>query len=420
MLCFGPGTLIASGLKTPWLALAISPFVWTLTERLIPMIRATSWPNKYADQQYPLIMRASMRVVRDFFRQPLGLQRKKYMVNGQVMTASQRRETLSLFQAWKGKVMTDDLAYYCYTFWYSLRNVILLCAATAAFSASDAYLPVSLITLAIAGCLAGASTSLTFQSARRCAHRKENPTNWRDGETIVKTRSLWEAEKKLLEAKMKLLDAANRKFGERTTKSFALYKSTLTVEVYRAGMKSSVLTSIVYEISRLLQEKTTPGEDGSGEVAGNRIGALCGFLGKASCLVPAVLFNHLVTMQYAGEKFSLEQNIGVLLAQNTLLIIGFSFRKECEFPWAYMIAMALAFVDGLKVCCGGKDEFDGNDVTTSVTAMPDTTPDNSAEESSDDEESTNVSGPRTRISSRTKHQNPDGASDSDEPPPEDS
>ena len=170
MLCFGPGTLIASGLKTPWLALAISPFVWTLTERLIPMIRATSWPNKYADQQYPLIMRASMRVVRDFFRQQLGLNGKKYMVNGQVMTASQRRETLSLFQAWKGKVMTDDLVYYWYTFWYSLRNVILLCAATAAFSASNAYLPVSLITLAIAGCLAGASTSLTFQAARRCAH----------------------------------------------------------------------------------------------------------------------------------------------------------------------------------------------------------------------------------------------------------
>jgi hypothetical protein len=282
-------------------------------------------------------------------------------------------------------------------------------------------LPVSLITLAIAGCLAGASTSLIFQAARRCAHRKENPTNWRNGETIVKTRSLWEAEKKVLEAKMKLLDAYyNAAKNKETTKSLILYKATLTAEIYRAGMKSARLTSIVYEISRLLQEKTTPGEDGSGEVAGNRIGALCGFLGKTTCLIPAVLFNHLVTIQYAGEQFSLAQNIGVLLAQNTLLIIGFSFRKECEFPWAYMIAMVLALVDGLNVCRGKKDKYDHNDVTTSVATMLDTSSDNAAREASDDKESTDASRTHIKNSSRTKGQNPDGASDADETSSEDS
>jgi hypothetical protein len=49
LLCFGIGTLTASALGKPWAALVISPLLWSVTERFIPMIRATSWRNRHAD-----------------------------------------------------------------------------------------------------------------------------------------------------------------------------------------------------------------------------------------------------------------------------------------------------------------------------------------------------------------------------------
>ena len=49
LLCFGVGTVLSNALGMPWLALVISPVIWSFTERLIPMIRATSWRNKHAD-----------------------------------------------------------------------------------------------------------------------------------------------------------------------------------------------------------------------------------------------------------------------------------------------------------------------------------------------------------------------------------
>lgn len=417
LLCFGLGTLAASGLANPWLALLISPFVWTLTERLIPMIRATSWPNKHAEVDYPLIMRISARKVRDQWRQCFGLHAKKYLVKGQEMTASEYRKILSLWKAWKGKAVTDDLPYFSYTFWYSVRNIVLTSTLTAAFFHSDAYLPVSLLSLAAAGCLAGASTAMIFQAARRCVHRNANPRNWRDGETIVKSTNLWNAEKKLLEAKLALLETYEFKAGAngRAT-SFAFVKSTLRTEISRAGMKSWLLTSIAYEISRLWQKKSTPGDDDPSEVASNRISALCGVLGKATCLLPAVLFSALVTTQYAGVQFSIAQSIAVQVAQNTLLIMGFSFRKECEFPWLYMIALVFALVDGLNHCRGKEDKYAHNNETPEVEDISGDMSDNAGATKECDSEASTSFGlvdPKKQ-SSRAEGQNPDGASDSDE------
>ena len=82
LLCFGVGTVLSNALGMPWLALVISPVVWSITERLIPMMRATSWRNKHADVDYPHIMRVSAQKIRDQVRQMFNLNAKKYMVNG--------------------------------------------------------------------------------------------------------------------------------------------------------------------------------------------------------------------------------------------------------------------------------------------------------------------------------------------------
>lgn len=373
LLCFGMGTLTANALGKPWAALAISPLLWSITERFIPMIRATSWRNRHADVDYPQIMRIDARAVRDWLRQMFDLNPKKYLVKGEILTASQYRQTLSLFNAWKGKAPTDDLPYFSYTFWYSVRNIILNLCATPAFLKTPAGLAVSIVSLGVSGIFSGASTSLIFQTARRHAYAMENPDSWRNGETIVKSTGLWRAEEKLLKAKIKMLDAyetACRETGGH--ESFAYSRKTLEAEIYKAGMKSARLTSIVYEMTCLVQKKDASGEEEWSEVAGNRIAFLCGLLGKAACLVPAILFNQLVAMKYNSAEHGLATTITIALFLNTLLIMGFSFRKELEFPWRYLLSLASACVDVINKSRGIEDKYAHNDADVAVADSVDT------------------------------------------------
>jgi hypothetical protein len=360
-------------------------------------------------------MRVAARAVRDWLRQMFGLNPKKYLVKGEILTASQYRQTLSLFNAWKGKVATDDLPYFSYTFWYSVRSIVLNLCTTPAFLKTPVGVAVSLVSLGVAGTLAGASTSWIFQAARRHAYKKENPDTWRNGEIIVKSLNLWRAEKKLLEAKIKLLDAyGNDDVDTDTGESIAYSKKRLEAEIYKAGMKSGRLTSIVYEISCLLQKKNASGENEWSEVAGNRIAFLCGLLGKAACLIPAILFNQLVAMKYTSAEHGLATGITVALFLNTLLIMGFSFRKELEFPWRYMLSLTSACVDVLNKSRGIEDKYANNDVAAGVVVSVDTDPHrNMAPEScsvSSTDEDTNVRVRRFTVDGT----NPDGASVSDD------
>lgn len=421
LLCFGVGTILSNAMGMPWIALAISPVLWTLTERLIPMIRATSWRNKHADVDYPHIMRVSARQIRDQVRQMFGLNPKKYLIGGKVLTAAQYREILSLFDAWKGKVRTDDLPFFSYSFWYSVRTVILNLSTTPAFLKTPGGMAVSLLSLAVAGTFAGASTSLIAQACRRDAHKKENPATWRNGEFLVKSPDVWKAEKKLLNAKLKLLDAYAATGPEvLTAANFDFSNIALGVEMLRAGMKSERLTSVVYEISRLAQKKSALGEDGFSDVAANRLDALCGLLGKATCLVPAILFNQLVAMKYTSAQIGLPMGVSVAVALNIVLILGFSFRKELEFPWRYMIELVLAFVDTLNDACGETDKYANNsgaaEVEMAVNTLLEDGVASQVNSESDSDETAAKNGNRAvqRRLNLTEMTNPDGASASDE------
>lgn len=166
-LCFGPGTLTSNALSSPLLALAISPIVWSLTERLVPMLRATSWANKSADVDFPLILRMQQRKWRDIARVWGKLKPKKYMFNGECMTASQIRDKLSWTETWRNKVVSDDMTYLWYTASYTARSAILIATASSVFLNTDAGKTIALASLLLAGCVAGASTSISFQTAKQ-------------------------------------------------------------------------------------------------------------------------------------------------------------------------------------------------------------------------------------------------------------
>ena len=185
-------------------------------------------------------------------------------------------------------------------------------------------------------------------------------------------------------------------------------------------MKSERLTSVAYEISRLAQEKSAFGEDGFSEVAANRLDALCGLLGKATCLVPAILFNQLVAMKYTSAQFGLPMGVSVAVALNIVLIMGFSFRKELEFHWRYMIELVLACVDALNDARGETDKYANNNGALALEPAGTTTSEVddasrcSGESDNDDAAAKNGSPVVQRRLNLTNMTNPDGASASDE------
>lgn len=362
VLCFAPGTLASSALARPWLAIVISPFFWILTERLIPMIRATSWTNKHADTTYPLLMRLVERTARDWIRAMAGLPVKKYPGKTKTeapMTARAYLSTLSMAMAWKGKVSTDDMPYLHYTLFYTLRHVFSTLFATTAFLRTGPGVAISLGSLFFAGCCAGASTSATLQARRRNAYKSENPKNWAAGQSLVKSREIWEAEALFIESQIKLLDAYSvGLIDDDIASKVRLCRGLMKNEFEKANIKSGWLRSFKFEIGCLFQEKRLPGSSDAGEVAGRRVETIASYLGKATALIPAVAVNQILTLPFTTEDHTTIVRILVGTFAAVVLIFGFGFRKEAEMLWRAMVGVILGLADVIRICLlGASDKY---------------------------------------------------------------
>jgi hypothetical protein len=362
VLCFAPGTLASSALARPWLAIVISPFFWILTERLIPMIRATSWTNKHADTTYPLLMRLVERTARDWVRVLAGLPVKKYPGKTKAdapMTARAYLSTLSMAAAWKGKVGTDDIPYLHYTLCYALRHLFLTLFATTTFLRTGPGVAISLCSLFIAGCCAGASTSATLQARRRNAYKSENPKNWAAGQSLVKSREIWEAEALFLKSQIKLLDAYSAGLSDDDISSkVKLCRGLMNTEFNKATIKSEWLTSSQFEIGCLFQEKRLPGSSDAGEVAGRRVETIASYLGKATVLIPTVAVNQMLTLPFTTEDQTLIVRILVGTFAAVVLIFFFGFRKEAEMLWRAVVGIILGLADVIRIrLLGASDKY---------------------------------------------------------------
>ena len=347
-LCFGPGTLTSNALASPLLALAISPTVWSLTERLVPMLRATSWANKSADVDFPFILRMQQRKWRDIARVWGKLQAKKYSFNDESLTASQVREKLSWTKTWRNKVVSDDMTYLCYTASYTVRNAILIGTASSAFLNTDVGKAVSLASLLLAGCVAGAFTSMSFQTARKNALKAKDPEKWQRGETLVKSREIWCAEAMLIQAKIDLLHR-HQEFIERyEIGRLNLVIQSMEIDARKARMKSDFFGSITYEVSCLFQAKRLAGDGNTGEVAGKILELVSGFLGKSVCLLPSIVFNLTVAMVFTKDNYPALIRYCVVFALNLILIVGFGGRNDIQHVIRSVIGLLLGLCDVIK------------------------------------------------------------------------
>lgn len=400
VLCFAPGTLASSALARPWLAIVVSPFFWILTERLIPMIRATNWTNKHADTTYPLLMRLVERTARDWIRALAGLAVKKYPGKTKTeapMTARAYLSTLSMAIAWKGKVGTDDISYLHYTLFYALRHVFSTLFTTTAFLRTGPGVAISLCSLFIAGCCAGASTSATLQARRRNAYKSENPKNWEAGQSLVKSREIWAAEALFIESQINLLDAYSVGLSDDDISSkVRLCRGLMKTESEKANIKSGWLTSFKFEIGCLFQEKRLPGSRDAGEVAGRRVETIASYLGKATALAPAVAINQMLTLPFTTEDHTTIVRVLVGTFAAIALIFFFGFRKEAEILWRAVVGIILGLADVIKIrLLGASDKYpqapnvDANavtivkDIDDASEQMIKTLSDNSGQSSSD-------------------------------------
>jgi len=355
-LTFCTGTLLASGLDMPFLSPLVIGVCWTLCERFPPMIRATSWSNKHADKTYPEIMRMTKRAARDWPRQLIGLNPKHFKRNGKTMTASQAREIYSLFEAWKGKVCSDDFVSHTFTLCYIARNILLATLTTEIFLKTEPGMAISLGTLALAGLVAGGTGALGFQGIRGCRYRAENPDNKAGGENLVKRMEVWHAEAGLVTANIALIKEYAK--GIEASKVEAVSDGIRLMEADRdkAIAKSAIGSNVRYEFSCLFTGKSHPGDHDNGEVSDNFDQTCAGFFAKVLCLLLSAFFITFIVKVFATTTSGLAQRLGLLMLAPFILILGFGFRKELELPPVKIIGLKKGVVDVAHYLVTGKDK----------------------------------------------------------------
>nr|WP_314623187.1 hypothetical protein [uncultured Noviherbaspirillum sp.] len=365
LLTFCTGTLLASALNTPLLSPLVIGICWTLCERFPPMMRATSWSNTHADVSYPDIMYMAMRSSQDWVRQLAGLNPKKFIRDGKVMTAFEILKEYEVFRAWAGKVLSDDLPSHTFTLTYIIRNVSLRLLPDPGFLATLPGKAVSLGSLAFAGLCAGGTAALGFQGIRGCQYKAAHPLDRERGETLVKSREIWKAEfekekakyalaeKYLEEAKVDIEQGNLEAVVEKTARVIAFMKADMD----KAIEKSEFWRSLLYEFLCLFRGKTLLGESDSGEVAGKLRQTISGFFAKIGCLMPSALFSTFVLPAFASSNDSLTQQLGLLILSPIILILGFGLRKELEIIVSAIMGLVAGVMDVLSFKKTGKDKY---------------------------------------------------------------
>jgi hypothetical protein len=359
--CFGGGTLV-SRLSSPvvgpavaaWAGWGTNVIAWTLVERLLPLMRISSWSTKAADVDYPLLIRLDGRMVHDAVTARAGLLPKKFFVRNadgteEHLTAAEYRARLSWWQAWKGKVLTDDLPYFCYTLSYFIRHLTFDTVTTSQFRKSTLGILTNASTHFFFGTLAGASTMAIMQAMRRRSCMATMGDNYRKGESLTITPEIRGKEVEMLSARLALMDmlAASIERNDANILAFD-EKSTLAHQLHEARIRDTwgklIWTEFCIPFS-LSRTEHIESFGLRGEVSGKLYSTIISSLAKASCLLQSLLvttylLNINADMDDAGTlawKHGLSQ---VLL----ILWFGFAARKE----WELFYSALAALLTGIK------------------------------------------------------------------------
>jgi hypothetical protein len=338
LMCFGAGTLTSSALEKPVLGWAISTAMWALTERFIRMVRNTTWENKHADDTYPLLGNLIQRAARDAVRNCAGIDRRHADRDNQGISLDE----IDFLKAWWDKMLTDDLPYYFYTLCYGVRYTII-----AGMNLPPAS-PASLVSLLVAGTLAGAFTSVTMHYTRRQRYQLNPDGDQVKGQAITKTLGMWKKELEILQAAAQLIRAQSASRGAEDTANKKIYaydtEEKINKAIEQARKKASALTSLQFEFTAMFNLKRDMG-DRRGEVAGKLSEFIAGLLAKGSVLGLSTAWNYAFTMKMMATTNSVVGRTGIMWGQYGMLIVAFNARKEAELAYRGVIGMGLGIAD---------------------------------------------------------------------------
>lgn len=361
LLCFGAGTAAASALSMPVVGWGVSTLLWALTERFIPLIRDTSWANRHADKIYPLLGNLIQSSARDVVLRCAGMEARNLNADEHNDIELSEITVKDFLEAWKGKMTTDDLPYYFYTFWYGVRYTIIAGMNLPATS------PASLISLLVAGTMAGASTAVTMQYCRRCLYEPEENGDKYDGQRLTKALAMWEKELQILEKKKELLEtyAASADGGDHLGLNLKVIKEILSFDeqLENVRIRANIGSSLWSEMSALWNPTRRPG-DLRGEVAGKRSEFLAGLLAKGSVLGISTEYNYGVTMKLLEATQNVWAKSGIMWGQYGMLIVAFNARKEFELAYRGVLGLGLGIYDVVSEFCKCSPAPDMDDAST--------------------------------------------------------
>jgi hypothetical protein len=356
LMCFGVGTLTSSALGEPVFGWAISTAMWALTERFIPMVRNTTWANKHAEKTYPLLGNLIQRAARDAVRNCAGIGRRHADRSNQEPSL----DDINFLEAWRGKMLTDDLPYYFYTLCYGVRYTIIAGMNLPPDS------PASLVSLLVAGTLAGAFTAVTMQYTRRHRYQLEPNADQVKGQAITKTLGMWKKELEIFQVAAQLTRAqsASRGADEIVNAKIHAYdtEEKINKAIEHARRKANALTSLQFEFTALFNLRREMG-DRRGEVAGKLSEFIAGSLAKGSVLGLSTAWNYAFTMKMMATTNSVAGRTGIMWGQYGMLIVAFNARKEAELAYRGLIGVGLGIADivSKKICGFTPGETDNGD-----------------------------------------------------------
>lgn len=348
LTAFGIGNLAAKltpGLGPFMLPILAAPLHTLLAGPLSGMIRSTTWVNPATKEQI-MHQRARARAQGDTHRKAVGLESKiKFTWHGEHLTAEEILKKDPDFNNWYSKVITDDNPFYSFLCTYLLRNFIIeilrppldqpdfssiptvpdyhpqefFSTHTALGFAADLGLQT------LAGTLAGAMTMIINQAIR--AHIKD----FHSFEVVTKTRAVWNLERIYLTSCKADFEAAVENEADLELKNL-LEKEChkIKLQLDKAEKKSSFLSSYLYEVSLLWQEKKR-GIAGDPDQPGTRLDTIFDITGKFISLLPVAITSQLVSayapIRATNRTASWLQMYGRVLAP-PIALMGFLLRTE--------------------------------------------------------------------------------------------
>lgn len=294
-IAFGVGGLIATGCGVPLLSLPINTLLWTFTEPLVSMIRATTVTNPNLDR-YMIRQRLQGRAAREALDGTSALERNRKFKwkdpvseDIQLLNATDWLARSSWLDLWSGKYVTDDVPTYLYSLAYGVTNSLPEFTSRQLYQTpgSGIWLRTGLRT--VAGVAAGAALQESTQLLRAWTAKQTGGK-----EIVTRTAALWKQEADVI--RMILVDIKTHQLKQGISidekQAYADLQRSFTLWHEKAVAKSGFFSSIAYEWGAMLQSKREAiGIDP--EVPGKRLYTAASFIGKLIAQGPGVATSYL-------------------------------------------------------------------------------------------------------------------------------